>query len=87
MSMSEKQEKIYYLLAYDVAEGKWMNGDHIFGLLTEGKPVYQADSPTAEGKWIPLDEHVPHLQEIDSENIRSLSKFLQDHNNRIDESL
>ena len=85
--MSEKQQQIYYLLAYDVAEGKWMNGDHIFGLLTEGKTVYQADSPGAEGEWIPLDNHVPELIDIDSENIQVLTRFLRDQNNRIDESL
>ena len=84
--MSEKQQHIYYLLAYDVAEGKWMNGDHIFGLLTEGKTVYQADSPSAEGEWIPLDTHVPELIDIDFENIQVLTKFLQEQNSKTDET-
>ena len=84
--MSEKQQQIYYLLAYDVAEGKWMSGDHIFGLLTEGKTVYQSDSPSEEGEWIPLDAHVPELIDIDSENIQVLSNFLREQNNIVDES-
>ena len=78
--MSEKQHQIYYLLAYDVAEGKWMNADHIFGVLTEGKTVYQADGPSEEGEWIPLDAHVPELLEVDADNIQTLTTFLREAN-------
>jgi hypothetical protein len=78
--MAEKQQQIYYLLAYDMNEGKWMNADHIFGVLTEGKTVYESDGPGEEGKWIPLDAHVPALLDQDSDNIAVLSKFLRDAN-------
>jgi len=84
--MADKQQQIYYLLAYDVGEGKWMNGDHIFGLLTEGKTVYQADSPNDEGEWIPLDERVPELLEQDYENIQVLSRFLKEQNGLTEEN-
>jgi hypothetical protein len=78
--MSEKQQQIYYMLAYDVNAGKWMNADHIFGVFTDGKTVYEADDPGAEGKWIPLDAHVPELLDQDSDNIAVLSAFLRQAN-------
>ena len=76
----EKYRQIYYLIAYDMNEGKWMNADHIFGVLTDGKPVYEADGPSEEGRWLPLDEHLPELLEQDSENLQVMSKFLRDVN-------
>ena len=79
--MADKQQQIYYLLAYDVNEGKWMNADHIFGFLTEGKPVYESDGPGEEGKWIPLDAHVPELVDIDADNVQVLTEFLKKANN------
>lgn len=84
--MSEKQQQIYYLLAYDANAGKWMNADHVFGFLTEGKTVYQADGPGEEGEWVPLDHHVPNLVDLDQENIQVLTKFLQEQNNTPTES-
>jgi len=77
---NEKQQQIYYLLAYDVNAGKWMNADHVFGFLTEGKTVYQADGPSEPGEWIVLDEHVPNLVEQDYENTQVLSRFLKEQN-------
>jgi len=83
----EKTRQIYYLIAYDVAEGKWMNADHVLGAINDGHNLYEADGPSEEGEWKTIDGFMPELQELDHENIQVLSKFLREHNNLPDPSL
>ena len=64
-----------------------MNADHVFGPLTDGRTVYEADGPGEEGQWIALDAHVPELVDLDHDNVQVLTKFLREQNNIVDESL
>jgi len=82
----EKFQQIYYLLAYDVNAGKWMNADHVLGFLTNGLQVYQADGPGEAGEWIALDAHVPELVDQDFENTQVLSRFLKEQNGLTEEN-
>lgn len=83
----EKTRQIYYLIAYDVNESKWMNADHVLGAINDGNNLYESDGPGEEGEWKTIDGFMPELQELDHENIQVLSKFLREHNGIADPSL
>jgi hypothetical protein len=70
-------QQIYYLIAYDVDSGKWINADHVLGLLTEG-PLYDAEKDDESGKWSQLED--PKLIDQDFENTELLTKFLRQVN-------
>jgi len=84
---NNKTRQIYYMLAYDVDAGKWMNADHMFGPLTDGGNMYEADAPGEEGEWKTIDPTMPELEELDYDNIQVLSKFLREQNGIPDPNL
>lgn len=77
----DKAQQIFYLIAYDVNAGKWMNADHVLGAINEGNNLYEAPELGEEGEWKTIDEFMPELQELDHVNIQVLSKFLREQNN------
>lgn len=83
----DKVRQIYYLIAYDVNAGKWMNADHVLGAINQGANLYEADEVGEEGEWKTIDAFMPELQELDSDNIKVLSKFLREQNGLPDPSL
>lgn len=70
-------QQIYYLIAYDVGSGKWMNADYVLSSLVEG-PVFKADTLESPGEWSQLKE--PELIDQDFDNTEVLTEFLRQAN-------
>lgn len=70
-------QQIYYLIAYDVDSGRWMNADHVLSSLVEG-PVFSAETVEEPGEWLQLKD--PRLIDQDFDNTETLSKFLKQAN-------
>lgn len=70
-------QQIYYLIAYDVDSGKWMNADHTLGSLVEG-PLYETKALGENGEWSQLKE--PELIDQDFDNTGVLTEFLRQVN-------
>jgi hypothetical protein len=71
-------QQIYYLIAYDVDSGKWINADHVLGLLTQEGPLYSAESDEKAGSWAQIED--PGLIDQDFENTQLIGDFLRQVN-------